>query len=276
MNYTQIPDDQRQAMLETVGVATTEQLFRSLPKQFRLDRPLDLPPALSELELQRELSRRASMNRTVDDGPCFAGCGAYDHFIPALVGDLAQRGEFLTAYTPYQAEASQGSLQAFYEFQTQVCRLTGLEVANASLYEGASAVGEAVFMAVNVTGKRRILVASTLHPHYLDVLRTSCGDLPVELIELPAEADGRIARGTVEKHLDKDTAAVVVQSPNVYGIIEDSADLFAATHEQDRTLAVAVFNPIAAALLKNPGDCGADVAVGEGQPLGIPLQYGGP
>jgi glycine dehydrogenase subunit 1 len=275
MDYVQITEPQRRSMLEAIGVASVDELFHSLPDEHRLRGDLNLPPAMSELELQRELTARLGRNLTTQQAACFMGCGAYDHFYPALIDDIQRRGEFLTAYTPYQAEASQGSLQAFFEFQTQVCRLTGLDVANASLYEGASAITEGVFMALNHTGRRRVLMASTLHPHYRAVLKTSCADLPVKLVELPA-AGGRIDPAVTQQHLDADTACVVVQSPNVYGLIEDSAALFAAAHRQEGTLAVAAFNPIAAALLKNPGACGADIAAAEGQPLGIPLQYGGP
>ncbi|MBI1375018.1 MAG: aminomethyl-transferring glycine dehydrogenase subunit GcvPA [Phycisphaera sp.] len=277
MDYTQITDEQRGEMLSAIGVASVDALFGSLPADAKLGRSLDLPAAMSELELQRELASMLGRNRTVDRDVCFMGCGAYDHFIPTLVGDVANRGEFLTAYTPYQAEASQGSLQAFFEFQTQVTRLTGLDVSNASLYEGASAVSEAVFMAINSTGKRRVVVASTLHPHYRAVLDTSCSDLPVHVIEVAADkATGRVSVDALKAQLDNDTACVVIQSPNVFGVVEDWTALFGATHEQDKTLAIAVFNPIACALLKNPGACGADIAAGEGQPLGIPLQYGGP
>ena len=264
-------------MLEAIGVASVDDLFSAVAVEHRLNRALDLPAAMSELELQRELAKLAALNRTVDDAACFMGGGAYDHFIPSVVDDIARRGEFVTAYTPYQAEASQGALQAFFEFQTQIARLTGLDVANASLYEGATAVSEAVNMALAVTGKRRVLIASTLHPHYRQVVATSCHDLPCELIELPpGSGSGTVSRATVEQHLTDDTACVVIQSPNAYGLIEDWADLFAAAHEREKTMAVAVFNPIACALLKSPGACGADIAVGEGQPLGIPLQYGGP
>lgn len=275
MDYVQITEPQRRSMLAAIGVSSVDELFNSLPDEYRLHKPLNLPPALSELELQRQLAARLGRNLSAQQAACFMGCGAYDHFYPTLIDDIQHRGEFLTAYTPYQAEASQGSLQAFFEFQTQVCRLTGLDVANASLYEGAIAVSEGVFMALNHTGRRRVLMASTLHPHYKAVLKTSCSDMPVKLIEIPASG-GRIDSAELAKHLDNDTACVVVQSPNVYGVIEDSAALFAKAHAQDGTLAVAVFNPIAAALLKNPGDCGADIAAGEGQPLGIPLQFGGP
>jgi len=276
MDYTQITAEQRTRMLEAIGVADPADLFRSMPKRFRLERPLNLPPALSELELQAELARRLPAAGTTADLTCFMGGGAYDHFIPTVVNDVAGKGEFLTAYTPYQAEASQGSLQAFFEFQTQVARLTGLDAANASLYDGATAAAEAVFMALNVTGKRRVIVSAGVHPQYRAVLRTSCSDLPVTLIELEADAKcGLTPAAAIEAAVDDDTAAVVVQSPNVFGLIEDWAGAFAAAKGKG-ALSIAVFNPIAAALLKRPGSCGADVAVGEGQPLGIPLQYGGP
>jgi glycine dehydrogenase subunit 1 len=288
MDYVQITDDQRHEMLAAIGVEGVEDLYATLPASARLARQLDLPPARSELELQRELARLAALNHpAVGAGAtCFLGGGAYDHFIPAVVDDLATKGEFVTPYTPYQAEASQGSLQAFFEFQTQVCRLTGLGVANASLYEGATAVAEAVLMAINATGKRRVLIASTLHPHYRAVVRTYLHDLPIEWIEVSAGESGTTPVDDLKHLLEQgrgDTACVVVQSPNVLGLVEDWQGLFAATHEDKTpegvaagTLAVAVFNPIACGLLKRPGDCGADIAAGEGQPLGVPLQFGGP
>ncbi|MCC7193805.1 MAG: aminomethyl-transferring glycine dehydrogenase subunit GcvPA [Phycisphaeraceae bacterium] len=288
MDYIQITEKQRAQMLAAIGVAKVEDLYATLPDGARLRGLLNLPPARSELELQRELARLAGLNRPAASAAesCFMGGGAYDHFIPAVVDDLATKGEFVTPYTPYQAEASQGSLQAFFEFQTQVCRLTGLDVANASLYEGATAAAEAVLMALNATGRRRVLVAATLHPHYRAVIRTYLTDLPAELIEIPATADGTIALDSVRKQLELgrgDTACVVVQSPNVFGLIEDWNSLFAAAHQSQTadgasagTLGVALFNPIACGLLKRPGDCGADIAAGEGQPLGVPLQFGGP
>jgi len=275
MDYVQVTESQRSEMLETIGADSVEQLYRSLPEHARLDEPLNLPDARSELQLQRDLATIAATNRAAADLACFLGGGAYDHYIPSVVDDLSSKGEFVTAYTPYQAEASQGSLQAFFEFQTQVCRLTSLDIANASLYEGSTAVAEGVMMALNVTGKRRVLVASTLHPDHRRVLKTYLADLPAELIELPA-VDGRVDVAATRDAIDQDTACVVVQSPNALGLIEDWAGHFEAAHEQDKTLGIAVFNPIACGLLKRPGDCGADVAAGEGQPLGIPMQYGGP
>ena len=276
MDYVQLTDDHQQHMLDTIGVQSVDQLFANLADEYRLGRPLNLPPALSELEITRELQRLAANSQSANELTCFLGAGAYDHFIPTLIDQIGTgRGEFLTAYTPYQAEASQGSLQIFFEFQTQVSRLTGLDIANASLYEGATAVSEAVYMAINVSGRRKILVASTLHPHYLSVIRSSVHDLPVDLVELPA-TNGRIDPQTVSDELIKDTACVVIQSPNVYGLVESSSEIFELAHGNPKTLAISVFNPTACALLKNPGACGADIAVGEGQPLGIGLQYGGP
>ncbi len=275
MDYVQITQTDRQQMLQAIGVDRVEQLFGALAEEHRLGRPLDLPKPLSEMQLQDEMGRRSAANLAIDCAPCFLGGGAYDHYIPTVVDDVAGRGEFVTAYTPYQAEASQGALQAFFEFQTQICRLTGLDVANASLYEAASAAAEAVHVALNISGKRRVLVAQTLHPHYLQVLRTDLADLPCELVELPA-SDGRIAADVLVNAIDDDTACVLVQSPNVFGLIEDWTALFDAAHAQPKTQAIALFNPVACAFMQTPGECGADMAVGEGQPLGIPLQYGGP
>lgn len=280
MDYTQISPDQRQEMLATIGVASVEELFQAIPASARVRGALNVPAGASELELQRELSALAARNVGAHNAVCFLGGGAYDHFIPAFIDQLVSRGEFLTAYTPYQAEASQGSLQAFFEFQTQIARLTGLDIANASLYEGATAVAEAVLMAVNHTQRPRVLVAATVHPHYRQVLRTYAEDLPCEIEELPAGEDGRLAAASVRKAVDGQAACVVVQSPNVFGLIEDWSGLFSAAREGagdgPGPVAIAVFNPIALGLLRSPGACGADVAAGEGQPLGIPLQMGGP
>ena len=279
MNYISTSADQQAEMLDTIGVSSVEELFAVIPAESRLQRPLDLPEPMSELELQREILSRASLNTGAHTHACFIGGGSYDHFVPSFIDQMVSRGEFLTAYTPYQGEASQGSLQAFFEFQTQVARLAGMEIANASLYEGASAAAEAVLMAINVTGKTGVLVAETLHPDYRRVIETVVADLPVELMTVPAR-DGVIGAEEVGRLADDRTACFVLQSPNAFGLIEESEAAFAALKGREVTghapLAVAVFNPMAAALLKSPGACGADVAAGEGQPLGIPLQYGGP
>ena len=275
MDYTQITADEQAEMLAAIGAGQIDDLFAAIPPKIRFSGTLDLPPASSELELQRVLAEMAAHNHGPHDMVCFMGAGAYDHFCPVMIDQLAGRGEFLTAYTPYQAEASQGCLQAFFEFQTQIARLTAMDVSNSSLYEGATAVAEAVLMAINTSGKRRVLMAATVHPDYRAVVRSYLSDLPVNLIEVAATS-GRIGTDALREHLDDDTAAVVVQSPNVWGLIEDWDGLFGAAHERRGCCAVAVFNPIACALLKKPGECGADIAAGEGQPLGVPLSFGGP
>jgi glycine dehydrogenase subunit 1 len=243
-----------------------------VPAGIRLGRPLALPPPLSEQELRDELLARA--------GGCagglitFAGAGAYDHYVPAVVDALASRGEFLTAYTPYQAEASQGTLQAIFEFQTLICRLTGLDVANASMYEAASALAEAVLMLAE-GGRRRIILCEPLHPHYRQTVATYLVDLPLELVIVP-HAGGAADLAAAKKAINADTAAIVVQSPNFLGVIDRGvAELAAIAHEAGAGL-VHVFDPISLALLKKPGELGSDVAVGEGQPLGNPLSFGGP
>lgn len=306
MDYVQITDEQRAEMLGVIGVESVDELFGGLPMECRLEGELRIGECevgkrkekegcrgkkgggvgggtgggVSELGLQRRLKELMGVNKTSDDLICFAGCGAYDHFVPVLVDELSGRGEFLTAYTPYQAEASQGALQAFFEFQTQLSRLTGMDVANASLYEGASAVGEAVMMALNVTGKKRVVVAGTVNGQYLDVVRTMVGGLDGVEVVVAEGKGGRVSevelRGAMAGGNGDNVACVVVQSPNVYGVIEDWQGLFDVVHECKKTLGVAVFNPIACGFLKGPGECGADIAVGEGQPLGIGLQYGGP
>ncbi len=275
MDYTQITADEQANMLGTVGVQSIDDLFEVIPPEIRYNDTLDLPPAMSELELQRGLQEMAGQNHGSHDMACFMGGGAYDHFYPVLIDQLISRGEYLTAYTPYQAEASQGSLQAFFEFQTQIARLTGLDLANASLYDGATAVAEAVLMSLGATRKSKVLVASTLHPDYRQVLKTYLSGHDAEIIELPAP-QGRISAKAVTATLSDDTACLVIQSPNVYGLIEDWESYFAAAHEQGNVMTIAVFNPIACGLLKKPGECGADVAVGEGQPLGAPISLGGP
>ena len=275
MDYTQITDAQHEAMLSAIGIDHVDRLFDVIPESIRCVDGLDLSPPQSELELQRSLAEMASHNAGPHNMACFMGCGAYDHFYPVLIDQLISRGEFLTSYTPYQAEASQGTLQAFFEFQTQSARLAGLEIANSSLYDGATAVAEAAILAVNSTRRHTILVASTIHPEYLAVLRTCVSDLHVQLKILEA-SDGKVLPETVQENMCSDVAAVIVQSPNIWGQIEDWGGCFEVAHEDPKTLAIAVFNPIASGLLKTPGECGADLAAGEGQPLGNALNLGGP
>lgn len=274
MDYTQITSDDRQKALSAIGVDSVEALFKDVPAEHRVQGLLNLPPALSEPELIDDLEHLAGKNHNCSQVVCFLGAGAYDHFIPRVVEDLAMRGEFATAYTPYQAEASQGLLQAFFEYQTMICQLTGMDISNASLYEGATSVAEAVLMAGSITGRRRIIVSDTLHPDYRTVLEAYTQEMPIEIVPL-ANNDGRTALDDVKGLIDNDTAAVVVQSPNFLGVIEDLSSLAAEVHRAGALFIVSV-DPISCGLLKSPGACGADIVVGEGQPLGIPMSYGGP
>ena len=268
------PDDQR-AMLERIGVASVEELFKQVPDAVRLKRPLNVPPALPEMELTRHVQALAAKNRSADSATCFLGGGSYDHFVPAVVDAIAGRSEYYTAYTPYQAEASQGSLQAFFEFQTLVCQLTGLDVANASLYEGGSAVAEAVIMALSVNPKRRkVLVAESLHPEYRQVLATYLRDLDVHVETLPTP-HGFLDPDDAKRAVDDDTICVVAQHPNFFGCLEEPQALADAAHARG-ALFVVSFYPISLGLLKRPGQYGADIAVAEGQTLGTPMSYGGP
>ncbi len=258
-------------MLETIGVDGIESLFEPIPRSVRLETPLELPPALSEPELVDELSALASVNRA-QDLVCFAGGGVYDHYIPAAVRSLAARAEFATSYTPYQAEMSQGILQALFEFQSLVCEIYGMDVANASLYDGANSVVEAVNLAVRATGKERVLVASTLHPHYTDVLRTYTTGLGLDIAVIPSTEDGTVHWPGVDA---TGAAAVVVAHPNVFGRLEDARAACDAAHAHD-ALAVVAADPTSMGILKSPGELGADIAVGEGQALGNAMFYGGP
>jgi len=257
------------AMLKSFGVQQTESLFSTLPDSVRLERYLDLPAGLSEPEAERTI--RGILAKNQMPRLSFAGGGAYEHYIPSAVKSIISRGEFLTAYTPYQAEASQGSLQAFYEFQTVVCQLTGLDYANASLYDAGSALAEAVLMAWRVTNHPRVFVAPGLNPLYRRVLETYTSHAGVLLENLP-ERDGIADFSRVNW---ENTAAVVVQHPNYLGCLEQVEEL-AARAKSHGAMTIAVVNPVSLGLLKPPGDWGADIAVGDCQPLGLPLSFGGP
>jgi glycine dehydrogenase subunit 1 len=262
-------------MLKQIGVSSIEDLFANIPSTLRLKWPLAIPPALGEMELEHHIVRLADRNRGSSDTVCFLGGGAYDHFIPSVVDAVAGRGEFYTAYTPYQAEASQGTLQAIFEYQTLMCQLTGLEVANASLYEGGSAVVEAVLMALGVTARTgEVLVAESVHPEYRQTLATYTANLNCRVRALPA-ADGVLNPDDVGKAVNDHTVCVVAQSPNFFGHLEEMRAIGDAARRAGAVF-IAAFDPICAGLLKRPGDYGADIAVAEGQGLGVPLGFGGP
>jgi glycine dehydrogenase subunit 1 len=261
-------------MLRSIGVASADELFEQVPADLRLKRPLDLPPPLTEMELEAHVRALAKRNAN-GERVCFLGGGAYDHFIPAVVDEIVSRGEFYTAYTPYQPEASQGSLQAFFEYQTLICRLTEMDVSNASLYEGGTAVSEAVFMAMRATGRHgKVVILGSVHPEYRDVLQTYAGHLDCEIVTIPTP-DGTADLDRVAEALDDRTACLVFQHPNFFGCLEEPRELVRLAHESG-ALAIVSFDPISLGLLERPGQYGADIAVAEGQSLGIPLQYGGP
>ena len=268
------PED-RAAMLAKIGVATVDDLFAPIPSELRLKRPLDIPPALPEMELTRHLSALAAKNRAAGDAVCFLGGGAYDHFIPSVVDAIAGRSEFYTAYTPYQAEASQGTLQAVFEFQTMMAQLAGLEVANASLYEGGSAVAEAMLMALGITGRTgEVLIAESVHPEYRQTLHTYVANLNCRVKELPTP-DGFLNPDDVKAAVNDNTVCVIAQSPNFFGHLEEMQAIGDAARMAGAVF-IASFDPVGVGLLKRPGDYGADIAVAEGQGLGVPLGFGGP
>lgn len=273
--YIPTTEDEQKRMLERIGLERIEDLFDSIPPELRLGRPLDLPPALSEMELTAHMTELSKRNLSAEDAVCFLGGGAYDHFIPAAVDAIAARSEYYTAYTPYQPEVSQGTLQTSFEFQTMICELTGLDAANASLYEGATAVVEAVHLAVGAVGREgRVLVSESVHPEHRRTLATYLANLPTRIESIPAPG-GETDLAALAQALGPDAAAVVVQSPNFFGIVEPVAKAAELAHAAG-ALMIHSFDPISLGILKRPGEMGVDVAVGEGQSLGNPLSYGGP
>jgi glycine dehydrogenase subunit 1 len=273
--YTLNTPADRRVMLDAVGAKSFDDLLAAIPPAVRLRRPLDLPPALAEQELTRLFQSLAAKNANADTHACFLGGGAYDHFIPAVVDAIAGRGEFYTAYTPYQAEASQGTLQVGFEYQTMVCQLTGLDVANASLYDGGSAAAEAVLMAVNVTGRSgKVVVAESVHPEYRQTLATYLKDLDIKIVTVPTP-HGFLDPDDLKKVVDDQTACVLVQHPNFFGSLEEVEAIGNAAKAKG-ALFVVSFDPISVGLLKRPGEYGADIAIAEGQCLGNYLMYGGP
>lgn len=275
MPYTFNTPQNQQTMLEAIGVESLEELFASVPDDIHLTRELNIPAAKGELELTQHMSALAARNVSADQATCFLGGGSYDHFIPAVVDALASRGEFYTSYTPYQPEVAQGNLQAMFEYQTLVCQLTGMEVSNASLYDGGSAAVEAVLMSLaSQKGRAKIVVAGSVHPEYRRILSTYLTNLDVELVTL-ATPSGAVASSDLTDAIDEQTACVLLQHPNFFGCLEDVQALTDTAHEAG-ALVVQVFDPISLGLLKRPGDFGVDIAVAEGQCLGSPMAFGGP
>ena len=268
------PEDQ-QAMLEAIGAASVEELFAMVPAELRLDRDLDLPAAMGEMELTAHMAELAARNTSAEEAVCFLGGGSYDHFIPAVVDFVASRSEFYTAYTPYQAEASQGSLQAFFEYQTLITQLTGMDVSNASLYDGGSAAAEAVLMAMGATRRNaRVVIARSVHPEYRRILATYLANFDTELVTVEAPGGTVLPEG-LDAAVNDQTACVLIQHPNFFGCLEEVDRAAEIAHRAGALLVVAV-DPISLGLLTRPGDYGADVVVAEGQSLGCPMAFGGP
>ncbi|HZF43551.1 MAG TPA: aminomethyl-transferring glycine dehydrogenase subunit GcvPA [Sphingomonadaceae bacterium] len=277
MRYLPLSDADRGTMLSAIGAASIDDLFIDVPEAARLSTKIaGLPDHASELSVERQLGAMARRNIVAGDVPFFLGCGAYKHHIPASVDHLIQRGEFLTSYTPYQPEIAQGTLQGLFEFQTQVARLYGCDVANASMYDGSTACWEAIGMARRVTKRAKAILSSGLHPHYVEVCRTMArftGDvLDSALLELGAETDFQRLLNAI----DADTSCVVVQYPDILGRIGDLSELAARCHENKALLIAVVTEPVALGALRPPGEMGADIVVGEGQSLGVGLNFGGP
>ncbi|MCH7700691.1 MAG: aminomethyl-transferring glycine dehydrogenase subunit GcvPA [Planctomycetes bacterium] len=274
MDFTQLTADDVQGMLSAAGAESVESFFSGIDPAHRVDGLLDIPLGVSEPELLAALGALAAQNQDCERQVCFLGAGSYDHFIPTIVDHLASLGSFLTGYTPYQAEASQGSLQAFFEFQTMICQLTGMEVANASLYDYATAAAEAVLMARTITRRSKVVISAAVHPDTVAVVSTYTRQLELESV-CASLADGVTDADALASQIDENTAAVVVQSPNFFGAVEDLEQLADCAHRAGALLIVGT-DPISCALLRPPGACDADIVVGDGQPLGIPMQYGGP
>ena len=273
MRYLPLTEPDRADMLAAIGAPSIDALFDSVPADVLLAEPVDLPPHQGELSVERAMSRLAARNVTAGSVPFFCGAGAYRHHVPATVDHLIQRSEFLTSYTPYQPEITQGTLQAVFEFQTQVAALTGMEVANASMYDGSTAAAEAVLMASRVTRRSKAVLSGGLHPHYAETIYTLAHHAGIRTDPLPLAVDDEAA---VLGHLDADTACVVVQTPNLFGTATDVSKIAEAAQAAGALLIVVVIEAMSLGLLKPPGAMGADIVVGEGQSIGNGLNYGGP
>ncbi|MBI6871603.1 aminomethyl-transferring glycine dehydrogenase subunit GcvPA [Clostridium aciditolerans] len=272
--YLPLTAEDKELMLKAIGVNSIDELFADIPKDVRLDKSLNINKGMSELEVQSYFNSLANLNKSCNDLVCFLGAGAYDHYIPSLIKHIISRSEFYTAYTPYQAEISQGTLQVIFEYQTMIANLTGMEAANASMYDGATACAEAAQMAVDSTRRKSVIISKTVHPETRKVLKTYLGFKNLNLIEIE-EIDGVTDVERLKVELNKDIAAVIIQTPNFFGIIEELTEVEKLVH-QNKSLLIVSCDPISLGVLKSPGEYGADIVVGEGQSLGNSLNYGGP
>lgn len=274
MNYVPHTSEDRSEMLKTIGVSSIDELFSDVPSQVKLDRKLNLPPAMSEFQLMKYMSDLAGKNTTTDRMVSFLGAGVYDHYVPSVVKHIISRSEFYTSYTPYQAEVSQGMLQSIFEYQTLMCELTAMDISNASLYDGATAITEAAMMASRLTRKQEVIISQAVHPDYRRTLRTYAHNLELNVTEVPFK-DGSTDIKAIRDLVSDSTACVILQSPNFFGCIENMALAAEAAHEK-KALFVACVDPISLGIIAPPGEYGADIAVGEAQGLGIPMGFGGP
>ncbi len=273
MRYIPFSKTEQDEMIQSIGAKTIDDLFTDIPESARLKHSLNIPPALSELEISEYFKKLASINDTANM-VCFRGAGAYDHYIPSVVKHLALRGEFFTAYTPYQPEASQGTLQMIYEFQSLICELTGMDVANASLYDGSTAVAEAALMACRSTERGKILIAKTVHPQYREVLKTYCTQAEIGYQEIPYK-NGIVDLEELSKLVTSDIAGIIIQHPNFFGNLEPVHEIEKLVH-QNQSLLVVAANPISLGILAPPGEYNADICIMEGQALGNAISFGGP
>ncbi|MGH7369398.1 MAG: aminomethyl-transferring glycine dehydrogenase subunit GcvPA [Candidatus Methylomirabilaceae bacterium] len=276
MGYIPNTDADCRAMLDAIGVRSSEELFADIPPKLRLKRGLDLPPPLSEAALTKHMKALAGKDADVDRYSSFLGAGAYNHFVPAAVSHLVFRSEFYTAYTPYQPEISQGTLQAIYEYQTLICQLTGMDIGNASMYDGASALAEAVLMAHRVNGRQEVLMPRAVHPEYRMVCKTYASKLGLRLHEVPYTEKGTTDLKQLKASLSPRTSCVAIQSPNFFGTLEMLDEVAEAAHAVGALMVVCVPEPVSLGIVRSPGECGADIVVGEGQSFGNPLNFGGP
>lgn len=268
------PEDE-QKMLEAIGISSIDELFEDISEEVALKRDFKLDKSKSELEVSSYLTKLSKKNCSLDDLTCFLGAGAYDHYIPSIVDHIISRSEFYTSYTPYQPEISQGTLQYLFEYQTLICNLTGMDVSNASLYDGGTAIAEAALMAAAVTRKKEIIISKTVRPEARKILKTYAHIQDLKVIEVDMK-DGITDLEQLDSLVNDNTATVIVQSPNFFGIVEDIEETAKITHKVKRSALITSVDPISLGILKRPGDLGADIVVGEAQSMGIPLSFGGP
>ena len=274
MPYIPMTEKNKKEMLKAIGVEHFEDLLCDIPEAIRFKGNLDLPQAMSELEVTNMIKSLARQNASIATHSCFLGGGAYDHFIPAAIDHLISRSEFYTAYTPYQPEVSQGNLQAIYEYQSMIAELTGMDIANASMYDGASAMAEGVLLATNHTHRPKVLISKTVHPHYRQVIQTYCNRAGITLVEIDIDK-GVTELNRLETAIDSETAGIFIQHPNFFGSLEPVNEIADLAHKAGALLGVSV-DPISLGLLEAPGNLGADIVTGEGQGLGNALNFGGP